>query len=176
VCLDDLQVAFVNRRFTASQGIANEVRTLATHVARVGATVRVFASDVLTGGISEGLQFIPVPAYKGWFDSEGWTFALRLCRALWAAHRERPLHVVHVHDSTALYGAWLFSKITCVPVVFTYHAWIHQPAKRLMYRWDYYTVFLLNAWLAQRLADVVCCVSEEIRDGLLARYRTALST
>jgi glycosyltransferase involved in cell wall biosynthesis len=158
-----MTLALVNRHLWTDGAIPLTGRNVARHVSRHGVKVVAFASDARASDATENLRFVPVKFQRiKPFDLGGFVFAGRVCQQLLAAHRQQAFDVVQVHDSTAFYGAWLFSRRRRVPVVMFMHACIFESGKRDMYPWSLALTYKLNTRFYVKRADCIACISQRL--------------
>ncbi|GIX49582.1 MAG: sucrose-phosphate synthase [Candidatus Tectimicrobiota bacterium] len=159
-------VAVVNRYFWHDGGIPVAVRNWVEALAKYGARVTVFASDVEpTAAAPVAFVRVPAPRWRR-FDLGGFVFAARLWRQLSAWHRRHRIDIVQVHDSQAYFGAYAFERRCRVPVVPFLHGWIYNPWRAIAYRKSQTLIYKMSARFIARHAWRVGCISQEIREGL----------
>ncbi|MCS6862491.1 MAG: glycosyltransferase family 4 protein [Abditibacteriales bacterium] len=158
-----MTLALINRHFWTDGAIPLTVRHVAKHVSRRGVNVVAFASDVRAEDSTESLRYVPVKFRRvKAFDLGGFVFAARLCHQLLAAHKRQPFDVMEVHDSTAFYGAWLFSRLRQVPVIMFMHACIFESGKRDMYPWSLALTYKINTRFYLKRAHCIACISQRL--------------
>lgn len=161
----DMTLALINRHIWTDGAIPLTVRNVARYVSRHGVNVVAFASDVRADDSTENLRFVPVKFRRvKAFDLGGFVFATRVCKQLLAAHKQQPFDVMQVHDSTAFYGAWLFSRLRRVPVIMFMHACIFESGKREMYPWSLATTYKINTRFYVKRAHCIACISQRLTE------------
>jgi glycosyltransferase involved in cell wall biosynthesis len=158
-----MTLALINRHFWTDGAIPLTVRHVAKHVARHGVNVVAFAADVRAEDSTDNLRYVPVKFRRvKAFDLGGFAFAARVCQQLLVEHKRQPFDVMEVHDSTAFYGAWLFSRLRRVPVIMFMHACIFESGKRDMYPWSLATTYKLNTRFYIKRAHCIACISQRL--------------
>ncbi|MDI6793069.1 MAG: glycosyltransferase family 4 protein [bacterium] len=160
-----MRIALIHRLFRKEGAIPLTVKMAAKHLSEKGIENIVFSADV-ENGAQEGLTtFVRVFTKRiKLFDLGGWLFAGALFFKLISAHREKPIDVLQVHDSTAFYGAWLFSRIYRVPVIIFMHTCIFEPGKKGMYPWTLDFMYRLNTGFYVRHADRIACITKDLTE------------
>ncbi len=161
----DVTLALINRHLWTDGAIPLTMRHIAKHVSRQGVEVVAFASDVRAEDSTENLRYVPVKFRRvKAFDLGGFAFAARVCQQLLATHKQQPFDVMEVHDSTAFYGAWLFSRLRRVPVIMFMHACIFESGKRDMYPWSLATTYKINTRFYIKRAHCIACISRRLAE------------
>jgi glycosyltransferase involved in cell wall biosynthesis len=160
-----MTLALINRHIWTDGAISLTVRNVAKHVSRQGVNVVAFASDARAEDSTENLRYVPVKFRRvKAFDLGGFAFAARVCQQLLAEHKRQPFDVMEVHDSTAFYGAWLFSRLRRVPVIVFMHACIFESGKREMYPWSLATTYKINTRFYTKRAHCIACISQRLAE------------
>ncbi|MEW5768359.1 MAG: glycosyltransferase family 4 protein [bacterium] len=160
-----MRVALIHRLFRKEGAIPLTVKMMAHHLSLKGIENIVFSSDV-EDGAKEGLTtFVRVFTKRiKLFDLGGWLFAGGLFFKLISVHKERKIDVLQVHDSTAFYAAWFFSRIYGVPVIIFMHTCIFEPGKKGMYPPTLDLMYRLNTRFYMRHADRIACITKDLTD------------
>lgn len=144
------------------------LRDWADQLEAAGHQVIVFSDGVDAGASTPRRRYVPVPMGRGvLFDRAGLVFALRLYQEL----RNTPIDALLCIDSTAYFGAWAATHRRRVPAVMRFQGWIH--GKPGIYPCTVEWTYKLAVQFCARWAPIICCLSEEIYDGLLARGASA---
>ena len=158
-----MNIAIVNRKFGGNGAIALTIRNLIDSLSKKGIKTVVFASDVSEDNPTSTVNFVKV--FKGktdFFDISGLIFASALFFKLISIHRKQKIDLIEVHDSTAFYGAWLFSKIFRIPNIIFMHACIYEKGKEKVYGKATTLIYKINTKFYLRHANRIACVSKRL--------------
>ncbi len=158
-----MNIAIVNRVFWKDGAIPLTLRNLVDNLSKKGIETTMFASDVSENNTTPKVNFVKV--FRGkidFFDISGLIFAFFLLFKLISIHRKKKIDLIEIHDSTAFYGAWLFSKIFKIPNIIFMHACIYEKGKEKTYRKTTRLIYKINTKFYLRYADRITCVSERL--------------
>lgn len=158
-----MNIAIVNRVFWKDGGIPLTLRNLVDDLAKKGIETTVFASDVSKNNTVPKVNFVKV--FRGkidFFDISGLIFAFFLFLKLISIHRKQKIDLIEVHDSSAFYGAWLFSKIFKIPNIIFMHACIYEKGKEKVYGKATTLIYKINTKFYLRHANRIACVSKRL--------------
>ncbi|RLE62103.1 MAG: hypothetical protein DRJ47_11220, partial [Thermoprotei archaeon] len=170
-----MNIAVINRYFWREGGIPIAVRRWVKGLTRKRANVVViFASDVRPEDSDDKVTFCRVFMKKIKFlDLGGFIFAVSLFFKMWRLCAKRKFDVLMVHDSTGFLTVYILGKIYRIPAMIFFHGWIYNPFREKAYSKSVTMIYKLSAHFAAKYADAICCVSEEIAEGMRslgARY------
>ncbi len=162
-----MNIALINRYHWEEGAVSIIQRSLAKRLSKKGIKVTVLASDVSEKDSGNNITFVKIFTRKvSHFDLTGFIFSFFLFFKLIHIHRKEKIDVLQVHDSTAFYGACLFSKIYHIPTIIFVPGWIYNPVRQLIYRKSVVFIYKLNAKFCAKNADVIWACSEEIVEGM----------
>jgi len=159
-----MNIALIHRFFWKDGAIPLTVRNVAKNISQQrGIKVFVFASDVNEADSNDKVQFVRVFRKKiSLFDISGIIFAISLFFKLITIHKKEKIDLLQIHDSTAFYSAWLFSKLYKIPNVMFMHACIFEKGKEGMYPKTQEFMYKLNTRFYIKHATLIACISERL--------------
>ncbi len=162
-----MNIGVVNRFFLKDGGIPVAARSWVAGFEKQEVNTIVFASDIEATDSRQHVKFVKVFTKRvTTLDIGGFIFAFFLFFKLLLIHTRQKLDVLQVHDSTAFFGAYIFGKLYRVPVIIFFHGWIYNPFREAAYRKSQTLIYKLSAKFCAKFADKICCVSQEIAEGM----------
>lgn len=165
VPINKINIAIINRLFWKDGAIPLTARNLVSNLSKKGIKTIVFSSDVNEKDSNNNVTFVKIFTKKvSSFDISGWIFTFCLFFKLISAHRKQGISILQVHDSTAFYGAWLFSRLYKIPNIMFMHACIFEKGKEGMYPKSQALMYKINTKFYIRHADHIACVSRRLTE------------